>query len=384
MAKVEQQPGQRDTPIKLVHFDSSELTELSIRQQYNVPGFGRISIPSKTYFGNRYLQDAVEELGMQHKVHGQTALSSGNVVLIPSPEHEHLGEKVGAIGQDQLQSVLNFASQEKMQSAIDYVDILPNASQNPRKLNGVRMQFNPGDWLKHVNIRNFGALGRGLMIVPFPREFDVDWFINHENRVLSILFAFGRSFSQQQQPVKFIQFLYGEDGELSLALAAGPSPLERVALADQVTTIQGQKGRLESLSQLLKLNEQAQKDLRRRMAENIFNWLGLQQPIEEVVNLPYIWFDTETMSYCNGGIATQGDAALTDGDSMIIHRPNGFFTLGTGVSPIDPRNILLPSEVSVEHLNTPRDKSKPPHQVKGRKLDVLAKAFHSDWKVQTK
>ena len=371
----------------IVSFFPDEIFDLALRTRFKTSGFGSLSFSNKQVIGDKNLQLELVRLAqlrkMEEKIAGKNGGDSGTVVLKPLTNGEkELETKVKAVGINSLLPVLSLG--QEVGRMIQQVNILPNASSDPEKLNGAHIKFDPdSDWLKYVDITKLGPLGRGLMIIPLPPSFDEGWLIEHEKEALNSLLKFGKS----KRRIKYIQILQeSESGELLLALAAGPSLSDRRALREEVARVRSQKGRSIALHSLFNANQQAQMDMRRETAGEILELLGINNPsVEEVVNVPYVWLDPEQGIFSSGGISnTENEAPFTVGARhIILHDSVGFFPIGTGASSIK-HDVLLPDGVSPSNLDAPNreipDFIIPP--AKGL-MDVIALCFHNGWKMST-
>ncbi len=392
MSKVEQQPSVNGIGGSgMTSFSSGELKELSFRAQNRIKGYRAIVVPLRQVNADptlgRTLSELCEQRGMTQTIERPRGgfPDSGNVVLRRATD-DGLGQKVEGVDEGTLKSVLNFS--QEMAGMVHQVDVLPNASHDSKKLNGVRVQFNPKtDWLKKIDIKRIGALGRGLMITALPRNFDEEWLVMNDRAILEQMLKFGTSFSPEAQRIKFIQLLYGSEGELYLALAAGPSLMEREILSGEAAYMRTQKGGLGALEKTLQINQEVQVEQRRRLSKQILASLGIGSSVDELVNVPYIWMNGEESTFCSGGVDAKGGEVVpyTVGmQSIIFHTPTTFVAIGTGAGSVEGEDsILLPEGISKENLCIPNKKVRAEiPSVKDDAVNVIAEGFHSDWKIR--
>lgn len=333
-----------------VSFNKDELRCLSIiKRQKARPG--AITIPRRDVLSNEGFEAEIKELERSglwevrvHQPHRGTDPKGGNVVLYPTQLTTDLGGKVSQIRPGALDPILDLLPTIK---TIESVRVLPNASAQARKLNGVVVKFDErkkGWWNELAELKM--SYGRGLSVFELGMSFDE--FCNKLQDFLNITYGFGKTVNG----LKYVQFLIDDEGNPFMAIAAGPTYHEKKTISENLSNMCDLQRAIEFIEIINRITLQGRMDV----AKSLGKMFGTGK-VNLCTDSRYIDLNLENATVTSGGAMSSHNSARPFAlgiGGILLHKTSendDLVPIGSGSKyPIDSERIELPQGIARKNL----------------------------------
>lgn len=249
---------------------------------------------------------------VKHQITGRsyTPQQSGNVVIRPGVEDATVLETFKDVELSALRPLLGF--QEAHPNLLESAILFPNLSKKGLKGAVLQLDTRQKGWWRALAEYSW-PFSRGLITVVLPTG--AEEFIERSDAILPRVAAIGRANSGT---IKYLRFFYIEgDERVFMAIAAGPSHSERRTISNELAKTHRPK----RVSDLMESVAQTCSDRRQGLVTLITDGLGLNGPVEEVSNVPFVMLDVDRGQAVSGGVGPGSDLLpFTLSNGMIIHR----------------------------------------------------------------